>query len=256
MNYETLSFSEKLSQQRIAQAVSIMGWKVVQKILAYALFLLGLNRNAISSFLEIPPGSVRSLVLSMNNRGLVGFEDQRAKNSSFKPPLPTQIKPTLKTENSWLQVDFGLDNLVLRIPESNTLQKKVALLSMVNSNLLTRAEVAKALHLSVDRTGKLARKLQQEDVGSILDRRQGQKQDYRFTPEIKAQLIEQFVIEAVGQGNTSGEQLAKKLHERCQLILSPRSILFHLSKLGLSTIRVSLPENLAEVKKTLSTLEE
>jgi hypothetical protein len=249
MNCEILSFSKKLSQQRIAQAEAILGRKIVQKILAYALFLLGVDRNTISSFLNMPAGSIRSLILAMNNRGLAGFEDQRAKASSFKAPIPKQIRPILQAEDIWLKVDFGLDDLAVRIPESNLVQKKVVLLSLLNSGLLARREVADALHLSSDRTGRLARKLQQEGVKGILDQRQGQKQDYFFIPQIKAELIQQFVIEVVGHRSTSGEQLAKKLQERCQLNLSPRSILFHLSKLGLSAIKTSLPEHLAELKK-------
>ncbi|MCP4628527.1 MAG: hypothetical protein GY850_34205 [bacterium] len=71
---------------------------------------------------------------------------------------------------------------------------------------------------------KPARKLEQEDVKGILDQRQGQRQDYRFTPETKAELIQQFVFEAVAQRPTGGQQLAKKLEERCQLTLSARSI--------------------------------
>jgi len=249
MNCEMLSFSQKLSDQRLSHAGPLLGRKTVNKILAYALFLLGVNRSTISSALNIPQGSIRSLVLAMKNRGLAGFEDQRTKSSSFKPPLPEKIKPILKTEDSWLKVDFNIGDLLLRIPEANQVQRKVVLLSLLNSGLLKRNEIAGALRLSVDRAGKLARKLEQEDVKGILDQRQGQRQDYRFTPEIKAELIQQFVIETVAKRPTGAEQLAKQLKDRCQLTLSARSILSHLSKLGLSSIRDSLPEHLAELKK-------
>ena len=253
MNCEMLSFSQKLSDQRLSQAETRLGRKIVNKILTYALFLLGVNRSMISSALNIPQGSIRSLVLAMKNRGLSGFEDQRTKYSSFNPPLPEKIKPILKTEASWLKVDFNTGNLLLRIPESNPVQKRVVLLSLLNSGLLERNEVADALRLSVDRAGKLARKLEQEDVKGILDQRQGQRQDYRFTPEIKAELILQFVIETVAKRPTGEEHLAKLLKERCQLTLSARNILSHLSKLGLSSIRDSLPEHLAELKKNPKT---
>ncbi len=249
MNCEILYFSQKLSDQRISQAEALLGRRIVQKILAYALFLFGVSRNTISSFLNMPPGSIRSLVLSINSRGLAGFEDQRTKTSSFKPPLPKQITPTLNVEDFWLKVDFEIGTLVLRVSEFNPVQKRVVLLSLLNSGLLEHSEVSDALHLSVDRTEKLARKLEQEDVKGILDQRQGQRQDYRFTPEIKAELIQQFVIEAVAQRPTGGEQLAKKLKERCQLTLSAGSILSHLSKLGLPAIKDSLSEHLTEAKK-------
>ena len=252
MNCEKLSFSQELSDQRISQAEMLLSRRIVRKILAYALFLLGANRSAISSFLNMPPGSIRSLVLAITRRGLSAFEDQRSKVSSFKPPLPEQITPTIAIEDSWVKVDFQAGNLVLRIPDNNPVQKKVVLLSLANSGLLERSDAADALRLSVDRTGKLARQLVKEDVKGILDQRQGQRQDYRFTPEIKAVLIKQFIIEAVAQRPTGGEQLAKKLEERCGLTLSGRSILLHLSKLGLSGIRDSLSEHLSEIKKNSS----
>lgn len=249
MNCAILSFSQKLSDQRINRAEALLGRKVVRKILAYALFLLGVSRSAIASFLNTPPGSVQSLILAINNRGLSGFEDQRIKTSSFKPPLPEKIAPALEVEESFLRVNFNIGDLLLRIPNSNPIQKRVVLLSMANSGLLERNEVANALGLSADRTGKLAGKLELEDVKGILDQRQGQRRDYRFSPEIKAQLIQQFVIEAVARHPTGGEQLAKKLKERCKLNLAARSILSHLSKLGLPGIRDSLYEHLTETKK-------
>ena len=252
MNCEKLLFSQELSDQRISQAETLLSKTLVRKILAYALFLLGVNRSAISNFLNMPPGTIRSLVLAITHRGLSGFEDQRSKTSSFKPPLPEQIAPTIGMGDSWVKVDFQVGNLVLQIPDTNPVQKRIVLLSLENSGLLERSDVADALHLSVDRTGKLARQLAQEDVKGILDQRQGQRQDYRFTPEIKAELIQQFVIEAVAQRPTGGEQLAKKLEERCGLALSARSILSHLSKFGLSNIRGSLAEHLSEAKKKSS----
>lgn len=249
MNCNILSFSKKLSDQRIDQAENLFGRKIVNKILAYALFLLGAHRSKISSVLNIPPGSIRSLVFAMNNRGLSGFEDQRAKNSSFKPHLPEKIKPILKIEGSWLKVDFTVGDHLLQIPGSNPVQKRIVLLSLLNSGLLDLKEVADALHLSVDRTGKLARKLEREDFKGVLDKRQGQKQDYRVTPEVKAELIQQFIIETVAERPTGAEQLSGQLKERCKITLSPRSILSHLSKLGLYSIKDSLSDNLSGLKK-------
>jgi len=84
MNCETPPFSPKLSSQRVSQAKSLLGEKAVQKILVYALFLLGAKRSEISSFSGMPPGSIRSLVLSMNHRGLAGLEDQSALKKFIK----------------------------------------------------------------------------------------------------------------------------------------------------------------------------
>ena len=181
---------------------------------------------------------------------LRALEDQRSNTSSFKPILvDVQASPAIKAEDAWKNVNFKINNLVFQIPEVNQAQKRVVLLSLLNSGILHYSEVAVSLNLSVDRTRKLARKLEKEDVKGILDQRQGQKQDYRFTPEIKAELIQQFVVEAVAERPTGSEQLAQKLHDRCQLTLSARSILAHISKLGLPNIKNSLIENLTALKK-------
>jgi hypothetical protein len=250
MDCENLSFSRSLHQQRIARAESLFGPKVVRKILGYALFLLGAKRSVISATLGMAAGSLRSLILAMNNRGLSGFEDQRCRTSSFKPPAIIQAIPSIEEEGALLKVNFGVNDFALNVPAGNTIQKRVVLLTLLNDGNLTRLQVADALNLSADRVGKLAAALQQQDVTGILDQRQGQQQDYRFSPEVKAELIQQFVIDIVGQGHTSGEQLARNLNERCDLELSPRSILHHLSKMGLSKIKSSLPDYLATLKKT------
>ncbi len=251
MNCNLLTFSQKLSQQRIHQAETLLGEKVVKKILGYALYLQGADRTSISDAIKMPPGTLRSIIHGINNRGLTAFEDQRSKVSTFRPPPHHQIKPCLQITDSFVKVDFGIKDLELNISNSNPVQKRVILLTLLNSRLLKRSQISKALNLSDDRAGKLARKLQQHDVESILDKRRGQQRDYLFTPEIKGEVIQQFILDIVEQGHTSGEQLSKNLAKRRQLDLSPRSILHHLSELGLTKIKTSLLENLTSSKKNL-----
>ncbi len=253
INCEKLSYSEKLSSQRIAKAEVFMGNKVVTKIVAFALFLLGANKTTIASTINMPIGSLKSLILSINKRGLAGIEDQRRKTSTFKPiKYVSKITTTLMPENSGLSIKFEPGDLTLHIPDSNPAQKKIVLLSLLNSKFINKKEVGDALNLSVDRIGKLARKLQTEDVKGVLDNRQGQKQDYIFKPEIKGELIHQFILELLNNNPTSAQQIANNLKERCNFSLSPRSILNHMNNLGLSHIKTSLRSNLTGIKKKSS----
>lgn len=254
MNCDNLRLDEDLHKQRIAQAQGILGAEVVSKLLGYGLFLLGALRSDIASFIDMPPGSVRSLVRAMHHRGLPALEDQRSKTSSFKPPAPVTptSSPTLTQIDSSWRIELGLSNLNINIPASNPLQKRIVLLTLLANGLLSRREVAQALDLSEDRTAKLARLLQERDVQSVIDQRQGQQQDYRFTPEIKSELIQQFVLDVVDQGKASGEQLAANLKKRCNIVLSPRTILHHVSSLGLKRISRSLPDQLSEIQKKRS----
>lgn len=254
MNCDNLRLDEDLHKQRIAQAQGILGGEVVSKLLGYGLFLLGALRSDIASFIDMPPGSVRSLIRAMHQRGLPALEDQRSKTPSFKPPAPVTPTPSptlTQVDLSW-RIELGLPNLTIDIPASNPLQKRIVLLTLLANGLLSRREVAQALDLSEDRTAKLARLLQERDVQSVIDQRQGQQQNYRFTPEIKSELIQQFVLDVVDQGKASGEQLAADLKKRCNIVLSPRTILHHVSSLGLRRISRSLPDQLSELQKKRS----
>ncbi len=252
MNYELLAFSQDIAQKRIGKAVTLFGSRIVYKILGYALFLLGMQKPAISLFLDVKEGSLRTLIHALHTQGLAAFEDGRAKTSTFKsPPLPKST-PSLHVNDSCVNVDLGISNMNIQIPIANHNQIKVLLLTLYDNGILACSDTAKALGLSEDRTRKLARRLSNQDVHNVLDQRCGQKQDYVFRPEIKAEIIQQFVLNVMNHDRVSGKRIAQNLQERCQLKLSPRSILFHFSKLGLNHIRESLPAQLAEIKKNSS----
>ena len=110
-----------------------------------------------------------------------------------------------------------------------------------------------AFQCHVTHCRELARKLASRDVDEVLvDKRQGLKQDYLFTPEVKSELIQQFALNAVSGRPTSSRAIAEDLEKRCSIELSPRSVRLHLGKLGLSRIADSLPELIALGKKTSS----
>lgn len=249
MNCGDFKFSQKLSDTRIERAKEILGAKIVDKILAFALFLLGMDRTSISNVLRMKPGSLRSLINAINKRGLVAMEDLRYKFSSFNPPRPKSLKPSLSVEDEFLKVDFGINSSIITLPHSHPVLKRVILLTLLNHGFVSRSALSQVLNLSEDRIAKLALKLKQQDVPAIFEKRKGQQKNYRVTTEATAEVIQQFVLDVVNCGQTSGEQLAKNLAERCNITLSPRSILYHLSSLGLSHIVKSLPENLEAIKK-------
>lgn len=249
MDCDNLNFTQAYSKQRIARAEKALGKNVVQKILTFALFLLGVDRASIASLLTIPPGTVRSLVRNFNNNGITALFDRRTKTLlPIIKQTPEPSTPYLEKEAEQLKVNLTDDRAVY-IPITNDIQKRVVLLTLLNSKILKCSEVATAIGLSEDRTIKLARKLKTHDVEGITDQRQGLKKEFLFTPQLKSELIQQFVIDMVTEGQTSGKQLARHLEERCRITLSSRSILHHLSKLGLRHIKSSLPRLLEEAKK-------
>lgn len=134
------------------------------------------------------------------------------------------------------------------LPTSKPLQLRIVILSLLKNQLISTREAANSLALSVSQVQNLARQL--GDADQLMDRRRGQLVDYRITPEVKAEVIQQFVLDIVSEGNTSGRQIAAELHKRCHVQVSERTIRQHLVKLGLPSIKSSLPKLLSAVKKT------
>lgn len=251
INGQNISFSNELSQQRIAQAQKILGVKVVNRIICFALYLLGVDRKSISGLLKTPPGSIRSIIRAVFRGGLPAFEDRRRSKSTFLPPQERKsLKVTASVQEEWIIIDLG-DSGQIKIPRQNSLQAKVILLTILNNDLLSTREVAEALDISMAHVLNLARGLHTEGITFLIDKRQGQQQEYRFTPEVKAEVIQQFVLDLVVEGHTSGKVLSEHLQGRCKLSLSERSIRHHVKELGLARIKRSLPPLLEAVKKTL-----
>lgn len=142
---------------------------------------------------------------------------------------------------------------VISIPRQNRLQCKTILLTFVNNGLLTAEEVADILKLSERHTRDLETKLNEGDVYALIDKRQGQLQDYRFTPEIKAELIQQVAANAITGTSTSSRAISQQIKERCNLVLPDRSVRLHMNKLGLPKLSHSLPALVEAFKKNSTT---
>lgn len=85
---------------------------------------------------------------------------------------------------------------------------------------------------------------------SLVDQRQGQKEDFVVTSSVKAELIQQFAVDVITCGRTSSTAISEKLKERCGIVVPDRTVRHHLSRLGLGSIKRSLPQLVAAVKKT------
>lgn len=248
INCQAISFSQKLQQQRMVQAQTILGTKVVDYFICFALYLLGVDRKSISDLTNTPAGTIRSIIQAILHNGLPALEDRRSRSSTFLPPQEKGRKVNICTEEQSVIVDFGPAGQ-LKIPRQNTLQTRVILLTMLENNLLSSRDISEVLGFSTVHIGNLAQKLHTYDITALIDKRLGQKQEYRFTSDVKAELIQQFVLDIVTSGKSSGKLLAKQLHKRCELTLSERSIRDHIRKLGLSGIKKSLSQLIAGLKK-------
>lgn len=254
MDCRNLLFSPHLAQDRMQRAQQLFGINVIQRYICFALYLLGVNRSAIGQALDIPPETAKSIIKAMTSDGLCALEDRRRSVSTFLPqslPQPTPI--TLREADEHIIVDFGVERRQVVIPRQNVLQMRAVLLSMLNSGLLPCHQVAEVIGLTPTYTATLAHRLEHEDIFALVDKRQGQKSDYRVTPEVKAELVQQFVVDAVAQRKVSSEAISAELKDRCQMNVPARTVRHHLARIGLPAIKNTLPKLLAAAKKNSKT---
>jgi hypothetical protein len=251
LNCQHIKFHTELSEKRIAKANNSLGAKTVTRIIAFALYLLGAHRRPIAELLGMPQDTLKSFINRIFKNGIMSFEHSRKKVSSFIPVGGQQPrKPSVFLEDKNVIVDFGVSDRVLTIPANNSLQVKTILLTMLNSKLITTQKTSEILGFSTVHIPRLCHSLEKGDVYALIDKRQGQKRDYLFTPEIKAELVQQFAANAVTGKPISSRAISEQIKERCNLKLPDRSIRLHMKKLGLPSIAKSLPALVETLKKT------
>ena len=251
INCQNLNFSPILCRQRISNAESVLGTRVSNRIICFALYHLGAKRQNISDVLNMPPGTVRSTIRAIHQGGLAAFEDRRKKITTIvSPPLQRTQKAFVNRQQQSIIIAIG--NTEIRIPINKPLQTKVVLLTLLDNGLLNYSDVAKILNISKVQVSNLSKGLRDHDVPSLIDKRKGQIQDYRFTPEIKAELIQQVAANAITGKPTSSRAVSEQINQRCNLVLPDRSVRLHMKKLGLPKISKSLPKLVEDLKKTPS----
>lgn len=248
-----LTFADVHSKKRVEKATLVMGEAIVNKIIGFALFLLGANRKEIAQYLGIPIGTFLSFLTRTDRIGLAAFSDQRKSSSVQVQPAEKQIpiKISLTTTDQGIYIQLSPTIKLVNIPRTNLVQSKVVLLTFVNSGLLSYKEIAPILGISERHARELNVRMYETDVSALIDKRKGQTKDYQITSEIKAELIQQFAANIVSGNSVSSRALSEDLKERCDFDLSDRTIRLHMQNLGLQGIKETLPNLIFEIKKTL-----
>lgn len=245
-----LEFSESKSKKRLKKAYAFMGKAVINRIIAYALYLLGANRDDIAEILSTPKGTLLCLLTRLSQNGIASLSDGRIKNNS---PIIRPESANLEYEverNGDISIKSGLVTSILKIATADVLCKKIVLLTFLENKLISYDMVARSLGLSVRHVGNLLKQLRVKGASSLSERRIGQQRDYVYTPEIKSELILQFAVNASGNGKISSHALASDIQKRANIDLSERSVRHHISKLGLNMISRKMKNLICSKKKT------
>jgi hypothetical protein len=252
MDCRQVEFSTEKSQERIHKALQVFPRKLLMRILAFALHLLGARRKEVAALVEMPEESVKTLLRLVLRDGFTAVRDRRLSAVSpmaSAPPSPPRISAR-RDHEGWV-VEFGVHGQTLSIPATHSVHARTVVLSLFNAGVLSAQQCACVLGVSAAHCRELAHKLTRDDVAqSLLDKREGQRSDYRVGPQQKAEIIQQLAARVITGHSTSSEVLAEQVNERTQAGLSARTVRWHIRNLGLAELRNTLPKLVETLKKT------
>ena len=253
MNCPNLVFSQKQSQKRIERALRVLPSQVLKKILFFALYLLGARLNAIASLVEMPEESVKTTISRVMKDGIPAFCDRRLSAKTYALqllPPPQEHQASVLIEKDYCAITFGNMDHQLKIPQNHRVHLRSVLLSLLQANLLSVHTVSSTLGITDAHCRELSAKLVNDGVTEVLvDKRKGQKQDFRVDLPMKAELIQHFAARAVTGHSISSQALTEIINDSQKTTISPRTIRWHMSKLGLMKIKKTLPELVETLKK-------
>ena len=254
MDCRDVGFSPEKSRERMDRALGVFEPPVLDRILTFGLHLQGARRTEIAAVVNRPEESVKTSIRVLLRDGLPALQDRRCSDVGRVVNIPARsLGVSTRREGRCQAVDFGVPGQELRIPAQHKVQLRTVLLSFLNSGLLSVQDTATALGLSEGHCRELAGQLACADVEeALIDKRLGQRQDYRVGPVEKAELIQQFAARAVLRLPTSSETLVELVNQQAATTVSARTIRWHMNKLGLPAIRETLPELVEAQKKLLS----
>ncbi|MHA1875717.1 MAG: hypothetical protein ACTSUC_04650 [Promethearchaeota archaeon] len=254
LNIRDFIFNQKRSKLRLDKAKKFFGEKVLVNILCLCLYLFGMKRNIIALILGISENTVRAKIRIFFMDGADSLHDRRERGGveNIKQQAPaSNLRGNITVEKNAAVTIINLGETPLTIPNTNHLQIKVVLLTLVENKLITKSEGSRILNISSNHISHLCNNLTEKDITCLIDHRKGLQKEYKFTPEVKSELIEEFVVSSLMGRSISGRSIAEHLSKKMQVFVSERSARLHMQKLGINRIKKSLPERYNLEKKTL-----
>ena len=255
MDCQSMVFSPKHSQKRIEKALHVLPELVVKKILFFALYLLGAKMNAIASFIKMPEESGKTVISRILRDGILALRDRRYSVKKYEHQLPLtplqEQQVSVENKSDFCVITFANSSQQLKIFKSHRIHLKSVILSLLAADLVSIHTASNTLGITVAHCRNLSEKLLHEGLTEVLiDKRKGQKHDFRVHPQVKAELVQQFAARSIAGYSVSSQSLTAIINDNQGTTVSPRTIRWHMNKLGLMNIKKTLPKLVESLKKT------
>ncbi|MBS4021604.1 MAG: hypothetical protein KGZ79_04185, partial [Dethiobacter sp.] len=188
MHCPQLPVEQSLShgENRLEKAAQTLGKDVLKRLIIFVLYTLGFNRELIAKLFGYQVAGVKTLVDRVLINGLEGFCDHR------KTKIVSENKPSVAIADTETHKEINLSEAVIAVPKDDILARKIISVTLVETGSLSNLEGAKILDYTPQAFGRLREKYRFQGSYGLIDQRQGQKSDYKVTPEVKAEILFQI----------------------------------------------------------------
>lgn len=222
-------------ENRLEKAAQTLGKDVMKRLIIFVLYTLGFNRELIAKLFGYQVAGVKTLVDRILINGLEGFYDHRKTN------IVTEKTPSVVVADTEKHKEISISEAVIVVPKDDILARKIISVTLAETGFLSNLEGAKILDYTPQAFGRLREKYRLKGSSGLIDQRQGQKSDYKVTPEIKAEILFQICTKVREDTTVSSEDISTALNE-CfpESKISPRTVRYHLNQLGFPHFRREL----------------
>jgi len=224
-------------QKRIDQAIDHLGLDVVRRFLAYSLYLFGYPYDFISKFVNFSEAGIKTLIKDVNKNGLKRFWDNRkSNNASSKSDVRKDSEPIVTC------CEFVDDHILFnatgklsfKIKKDDIIAKKLLTFLFLESNIIKQQEASEILGCRRLAISQNLQKFRQLGSQGLIDNRQGQKSDYKFDSEVKAEIIKQYFLNILNHKIPTKTNICNSLSEKFSYNYSERATALHLKRMGLT----------------------
>ena len=254
MDCQNVEFSATKSRQRIERVSNVFGTYLLNRILAFALYLFGAKQQVVASLFGMPDDSLKTMLRVLRKDGFPALCDRRQTAAPFVPPPsyqePSKPQVSLLVDDEFCAIYFGFEGCELKIPRGHKTHLRTVLLSLYQAGLLNSSDISSVLDITTARCRTLAAKLSSDDVvEALVDKREGQKMDFRVGVKEKMVIVKHYIATLVTGHSSSSVSLAKAIEKHDEITLSARTIRCHVNKLGLPDLKGTLPALIDTLKK-------
>jgi len=255
--------SKRKGKNRTEKAINILGIDVVNRIYSFVLYSLGYSYENIAEIIGCSKPGVKRIINEVFNNGVHGFLDKRKKTTNNQISSIVKRKGDVHDntiectiyDSKYLNFQM-LGNFNFKIKKDDTLSKKIITLLLFESGIISQQKAANIIDCHRNTISSSVEKLRLEGAKGLFDGRLGQQKDYKFSNNVKIEIVNSFIQDIMEEKIPSKTTISNRLNDKLPEKYSTSAVALHLKKIGFTDNKNDLIKSIiTQVNNRIDSLE-